>query len=103
MLVDELNNLNVATKIVENNRDSNIAYAIKNSKGQVVTCNQMFLECTGINDIKSLQGLGDKDIKLWKDNICDYAIGEKFLLVLKHTTYLPNIYLCKTTQLKRQS
>ncbi|WP_234360585.1 hypothetical protein [Francisella philomiragia] len=77
MLVDKLINLKTATNIVNNNKHSSFGYAIKNAKGQVITCNQMFLESTGVASLKELQGLSDQDIELWKDDVYDYAIGEK--------------------------
>ncbi|MBK2108934.1 helix-turn-helix transcriptional regulator [Francisella tularensis] len=92
MLVDKLYNLNVTFEIVNDNKNSSIAYAIKNKKGQVISCNQKFLDCTGVDDIKLLQGLSDKDINLWKDNIYDYAIGEK-ISICSQGYYLSTEYL----------
>ncbi len=77
MLVDKLINLKTATDIVNNNKHCSFGYAIKNAKGQVITCNHMFLKSTGVASLKELQGLSDQDIELWKDDVYDYAIGEK--------------------------
>ena len=80
MLVEKLDSLYTAKKVIDNNKDINIAYAIKDSKGEIVTCNQFFLECTGIKSIKDIQGLSDRNIELWKDARYDYAIGEQIAI-----------------------
>lgn len=92
MIFNNLDNLTFAKNIVLENKDSKIAYAIKDSYGQVIASNSTFLNYTGIPNLKDLKGLGDKDIRLWKDNIYDYAIGEK-ISISSQAYYLSTEYL----------
>lgn len=91
MIISKLENLNKVIEIINENKHSSIAMAIKDSSKEVFYCNNFFLQSTGLSEEQNLIGLSDYGIELWKDNKYDYAIGEKISIDSKA------YYLCTET------